>query len=114
MKYFLFSTLSPVRSHGSIGVPTFQPDLRMCLIAAEDAKRLLDALETGAGDLKLTFNDGRSITVHGVKLKLASLGGCLHSAVDMLDDQAVTTKRKRTDEGGLHDDEIPRLKVTKS
>ena len=81
------------------------------IFTAEDAKSLLDALETGAGDLKLVFNDGRSIKVHRVKLKLASLGGCLHSAVDMLEDQAVTTKR-RTDEGGLHDDDIPRLKVS--
>ena len=78
---------------------------------AEDINRLLDALETGAGDLKIVFNDGRSIKVHSQKLKLASLGGCLHSAVDMLEDQAGATKRRRTEEGGLHDDDIPILKV---
>ena len=83
-------------------------------ISTEDTKRLLDALETSAGDLMLVFNDGRSIKVHGQKLKVASLEGCLHNAVDMLEDQAVTTKRRRTDEEGLHDDDIPRLKVTTS
>ena len=55
----------------------------MSVISAEDTKRLIDALKTGAGDLKLVFNDGRSIKVHRVKLKLASLGGCLHNAVDI-------------------------------
>ena len=84
------------------------------IITAEDTNRLLDALETGAGDLKIVFSDGRSIKIHSQKLKLASLGGCLHSAVDMLEDQAVATKRRRTEEGGLHDDDIPRLKVSHS
>ena len=82
------------------------------LITAEDTNRLLDALDAGAGDLNLVFNDGRSIKVHSQKLKLSSLRGCLHSAVDMLEDQAVATKRRRTEEGGLHDDDIPRLKVS--
>ena len=42
-----------------------------------DAKRLIAALDTG--DLELRFHDGRSIRVHGAKLKLALLEDVLHN-----------------------------------
>ena len=42
------------------------------LITAEDTNRLLDALDAGAGDLKLVFNDGRSIKVHSQKCRSVS------------------------------------------
>ena len=80
-------------------------------ITTEETKSLLTALETG--DLKLILrHDGRSIKVHCTKIKLASLGGWLQCVVeDFLEDQVVATKKRMTEDGGLHDN-LPELKVS--
>ena len=71
--------------------------------------RLHRVLDTG--DLELRFQDGRSIKVHSLKLKIASLDGVLHNLIeDVVDDQITSgNKRKRSDVGAAAD--LPSLTV---
>ena len=61
-----------------------------------DSTRLHDLLTEG--DLVLLLHDGRSIKAHSFKLKFASRGGVLQTLIeDVLDDQNIGNKRKRSD-----------------
>ena len=74
-------------------------------MTSDSAKRLLVAL--GTGDLDLRFPDGRSIRVHGTKLKLASLGGALHNLMEDVVEEQIA-KRRRAETGS---NTVPELKV---
>ena len=65
--------------------------LQPIMMSGDDAKRLLEILDTG--DIELYFHDGRSVRVHGAKLKLAFFGGVLHNLMeDILEEQIARCK----------------------
>ena len=75
-------------------------------MASDEERSLLAALDTG--DLDLRLNDGRTIRVHGAKLKLAYLGGALHNLMEDVFEEQIA-KRRRVGSGDS--EAIPELKV---
>ena len=75
------------------------------MMSSDDLKMLLVIL--GSGDLMLSFHDGRSVSVHGAKLKQAALGGALHELIDE-SREAWNTSRGR----GIGRRSLPCMKVT--
>ena len=65
---------------------------RPMTMASDDVNRLLATLDTG--DLELYFHDGRSVRVHGEKLKRASLGGVLHNLMEDVLGEQIESNRK--------------------
>lgn len=67
-----------------------------------------------AGDIELALHDDRSIRVHSVKLKLASLDGILKNLIeDLIEEKAVGSKQMRTSPKSSIDetDNLPSIKV---
>ena len=71
----------------------------------DHVQRVTEAI-SDRSDLELVLSDGRSIKVHSEKLSMAS--SVLRDLMDVMEEQLISFKRQRTEEGAMR---MPTLNV---